>query len=475
MRICYMDHEIITSYQQFRELRNEWNSLLSRSRANTVFLTWEWLDAWWQAYRTTERPYIILLWRNQDELVGIAPFVLNTIKKDYFFSYKALYFWGLKFDDSESEYLDIIAAKGIEKEVCCQLIEVLNRNRKEWDIFFYYEVPENSLCLDVIKESIKSQKWLFNKTSHIASFIKLPKTFDEYLKGLKPRMRTKLKTLSRRLRENHAVEFEVCSKEKLSVTLLSLFELHQKRWEKVNQLGCFRDPRRREFYKLLSNYFFDNNWLRIFSLKVDGVYRTHEFCFLYNNKIFILQEGYDVEWQKQGVGNVLRTFSLQYCIENKYDEYDILGGTSYHKNSWGVSNKNCVLLAMGRRNIKVRIFFYMQTIIERIRSFYRAIVPNAIYQWRIELFNAHEAKKIRNILSCDGSFPKNAEKSKLPNDSKSGFEKLNKSKKESKMANLPMDADIRGTIKFDQASRIDGNIERERVTDYGRDRCKQDG
>jgi hypothetical protein len=43
------------------------------------------------------------------------------------------------------------------------------------------------------------------------------------------------------------------------------------------------------------------------------------------------------------------------------------------------------------------------------------------------------------------------------------------------MANLPMDADIRGTIKFDQASRIDGNIERERVTDYGRDRCKQEG
>ncbi len=65
----------------------------------------------------------------------------------------------------------------------------------------------------------------------------------------------------------------------------------------------------------------------------------------------------------------------------------------------------------------------------------------------------------------DQSIPKN-------DDSKKGFKKEVESRKEARMAegkltNLTSDADIKGTIKFGEAMRIDGKFEGELIADKG--------
>ncbi len=68
--------------------------------------------------------------------------------------------------------------------------------------------------------------------------------------------------------------------------------------------------------------------------------------------------------------------------------------------------------------------------------------------------------------------PENTEEPKLTDDSKSGFEKVNESRKELRMAegkltSLTSETDIKGTIKFSEAMRIDGKFEGELITDNG--------
>ncbi len=65
------------------------------------------------------------------------------------------------------------------------------------------------------------------------------------------------------------------------------------------------------------------------------------------------------------------------------------------------------------------------------------------------------------------TIPEETEKPKLTDDSKSGFKKVNESRKESKMTNLASDTDVNGTIKFGQTMKIDGNFEGELITDNG--------
>ncbi len=63
--------------------------------------------------------------------------------------------------------------------------------------------------------------------------------------------------------------------------------------------------------------------------------------------------------------------------------------------------------------------------------------------------------------------PENTEELKLTDDSKSGFEKVNESKKETSMANLTPDAEIKGTIKFGEAMRMDSKFEGELISENG--------
>jgi cytoskeletal protein CcmA (bactofilin family) len=72
----------------------------------------------------------------------------------------------------------------------------------------------------------------------------------------------------------------------------------------------------------------------------------------------------------------------------------------------------------------------------------------------------------------DKSIPKNAEESKLTDDTKKGFGKEVGSGKElrmveGKLTSLTSDADIKGTIKFGEALRIDGKFDGELITDNG--------
>jgi cytoskeletal protein CcmA (bactofilin family) len=67
----------------------------------------------------------------------------------------------------------------------------------------------------------------------------------------------------------------------------------------------------------------------------------------------------------------------------------------------------------------------------------------------------------------DQSIPGGTEEHKLTDDNKSGFKKVNESEKEAKMANLTQDSEIKGTIKFGQAMRVDGNFEGELTSDNG--------
>ena len=65
------------------------------------------------------------------------------------------------------------------------------------------------------------------------------------------------------------------------------------------------------------------------------------------------------------------------------------------------------------------------------------------------------------------TIPEKMEEPKLTDDSKCGFKKVNESRKESKMTNLTSDTNVKGTIKFGQTMKIDGNFEGELITDNG--------
>jgi CelD/BcsL family acetyltransferase involved in cellulose biosynthesis len=61
----------------FDKLKDEWNSLLARSRFNTIFLTWEWQTTWWRHLGRNRGELYLLEGRDEGGLVAIAPLYLQ--------------------------------------------------------------------------------------------------------------------------------------------------------------------------------------------------------------------------------------------------------------------------------------------------------------------------------------------------------------------------------------------------------------
>ncbi len=70
-----MELKIFTDESGFAALHDDWNALLARSRANTLFLTWQWQTTWWRCLG--EGDLWLLAWYDAGRLVAIAPLYLH--------------------------------------------------------------------------------------------------------------------------------------------------------------------------------------------------------------------------------------------------------------------------------------------------------------------------------------------------------------------------------------------------------------
>ena len=63
----------IQQESELQALRTAWNGLLASAVSNTVFLTWEWVTAWWSTYGKPGELRVLLAADDAGAIVGIAP------------------------------------------------------------------------------------------------------------------------------------------------------------------------------------------------------------------------------------------------------------------------------------------------------------------------------------------------------------------------------------------------------------------
>jgi len=390
MKISLVDKE-----EEFYSLRNKWDELLNKSKSKTIFLTWEWLYSWWKNFKQDRQLFILKAEQETNgELIGIAPFYLKTLSIFKFFSLKGIFFIGDGTQDSD--YLDLIVNSGIEKEVVKAFFNFLEKNKDKWDLILLNEIPETSVNLEVIKYILEKNNYLFSQKEGFCAYTILPQNWDSYLKSLNPRMRTKIRSNSRNLEKNFQTQFIIgVNQSELRELLNSLFKLHQKRWNQLYYEGTFHSPLRRQFYYDISQYFLEKDWLRLYSLKIDGEFRAHQFCFEYNGNIFLLQEGFDPDWKDWEVGNVLRAYVFKDIISKGIKEYDFLGGVSFHKTSWGAKTKKNIYIILGRPSLKNRFYIQYPILKEVWKEKLKKVIPKGLLELKRKLIEKNRKRKIK--------------------------------------------------------------------------------
>jgi glycosyltransferase involved in cell wall biosynthesis/CelD/BcsL family acetyltransferase involved in cellulose biosynthesis len=319
--------EIVRDAERFGALREEWSALLASSAADTIFLTWEWLNTWWKHLSGRLRLEILAVWRGR-ELVAVAPLALRRLG----LLPPRLEFLGT--GTVGSDYLDIVAMCGREGEALEALVPHLEqiRVRLRWDNLRGEASVASELGAALEGEGFR----VFRTRSETCPFISLAsRSWESYLASLGREHRYNFKRRLRQLREASELRFErVSNEERRREALAILFDLHERRWKERGGSDAF--PRREvvRFHEELSRLALDRGWLRLFVLWVSGEPAAALYGFRYRGTFSFYQSGFDPRFARRSVGLVMMGLAIQSAFEEGAEEFDFLHGAEAYKFLW---------------------------------------------------------------------------------------------------------------------------------------------
>lgn len=332
-----METTIHTDPNIFEQLQPEWNALLHNSTADTPFLTYEWQRTWNDCLCSCEGEVHLLTVRDGGALLGIAPlFVLSEPDKDG----KPQRLLRLIGSVDASDYLDLIAVRGREREVFSAMLDVLAQS-DTWDALDLWNVPEASMTRALLPDLIAARGWtLLDEKQVVCPIIQLPTVFDDYVQSLDKKERHELRRKIRRAEATEGVTWYAITGQDHSHDLdeaaESFITLMMK--SRSDKSDFMTDDMRRFFHQMIRATQ-AGGFLHLAFLEVDGVKAATYLSFDYNRKRLVFNSGLETEgFQSLSAGIVLAARIIDEAINLGYGEFDFLRGDEKYKYQLGAKD-----------------------------------------------------------------------------------------------------------------------------------------
>lgn len=381
----------ITTYEHWQEtecLQPHWNALLEGSASDTFFLSRPWMAAWWKAYGSGRKLLVIAGWEGE-RLVGVAPLYVERVRRmGAWWNVARL----LGDGSNDSDYLDFFCHPEQEQEFTREVVLYLDSRRDLWDVLELHGPRESSPFALAVQQQFQRLRWKFRSDEVPCLTLDLPGTWDEYLRSLKPRFRTKLRSaLSFAEQELKLSPVACTSLEQLHDWLPQFFSLHSRRWKTRGQAGVFATEGKRNFYLEISTAALDLGTLSFHRLDWGERPLAFQYGFLYGKSFLLLQEAYDPAFESLRPGLVLRGFRLREMIASGLKNYDFLAGVAPHKLEWGAAMKRSVKLVAAASPAAAAVFLEVPFAQRHIKDVVSSFVPRPLLTLRRSMLQANRA------------------------------------------------------------------------------------
>lgn len=363
---------LITSPAEFFGLAPDWNAFLQRTRSDSVFLTWEYLSAWWEVYGKDFELRIITARDASGALLGIAPLMVgrgHAFPRRHFRHLTMLGGLG----DSLAEYQDFLILPGWEAQLIPAFLNFIEDDlADDWEVMLIRDADERSPNLAPLLGSLAARgNHAVIIGSRPAPNIQLPDTWESFLAGKSKNFKKQFNNHWNRLHKSHRIQWlEAGNDLSVAAAMNIVANLNRLRW---GQRGdSFRSPEFTRFHEILAERFHERGWLFLRILRVDGEDAAARYDYVYQDKLWNFQNGWRPDLEKLSLGKLLIGYSVKYCIDQGLREYDFLGGTSEYKTSWATGARN--LLRFEIANPRKRSG-YMLHQLHLLRSVFRNPLP----------------------------------------------------------------------------------------------------
>ncbi|MBK9209541.1 MAG: GNAT family N-acetyltransferase [Anaerolineales bacterium] len=336
----------IQSLKEFEGLKQDWEHLLDQYKNETIFLTWEWLYAWWKHNQEGKRLWLLTA-RQDNNLVGIAPLMLSSQKK-HGMSFRLLQTLGTPNTDQS----DFIALDN-DPEIVIQFCNYILTQKNTWDAIELNEHKDEDATTHIITNALVNHKLITKINTNLHHHVAITESWEGYLKSLSKNMRRDMEKCIRHTKEKQSVN-------------LKCFRGPDVKWEhfetffEINKNGHFpekyKSETERAFHRELFEIMHTKNWIEVVLLYFDDVPVAYEYGFNLNGRFEDWRTGYDTNYSDQAVGKLLLILLMRDLFENGYNDFDFLRGEYEHKDRWRPSSRKFLnIVAVRPNHLQARI------------------------------------------------------------------------------------------------------------------------
>ena len=333
MPYCEGDRSLdVTPLTSFQEIQAEWEHLLSISPMNSIFLTPQWQEAWWETLGNGRGMAGFYL-RDESRVAAIASLSRSG---------DTLSFVG---SQDTFDYNDFMVSPGYEAvffDILLSCLEDQSCNALE-----LVSLLENSPTLNFLPEIARERGYQVEvEKEDVTSGIELPGTWDEYLALLSKKDRHELRRKFRRL--DSAVNwnwYSLASQEEVISNLEDFISLMRQSRADKDQ---FMTPERLRFFQRITQRMAQLGTIRLFFLEVDGQRVATSLCFDYASSRLLYNSGYDPGLGYYSVGLLLNALCLREAIEQGIGYFDFLRGPEPYKRHLGGRRRDIYQMVVKR-------------------------------------------------------------------------------------------------------------------------------
>jgi len=389
--------EVINKYQDVFKLKDVWNQLNERG-PDEVSLSFEWIVSLWESHLNKEDA-MVLLFRKEDRLVGIAPLYTEKIRTGVIPMTRI----GLM-SNLYCTHNDLIISE--DKQDCLEaMFRYFDKKRIKWDLFNFSDFINTSSSVDTIKDLSKKYGFVIKEIESDSSpYLPIKGSFEEFLAKKKRTKRRILIGGVENIQLLGKVEVKTyCGDGPLEPVIDNIFKIERKSWKEKDKSSITSSYSQMEFYRLFSEKIKAKKWIYITFLELNGEAIAYFYSIKYKNRLLNLKGSYVESYKDCVPGKVLYCNLIRDIHGSGIKEFDFLGKAEFLKMTWTNltrDHKNYVIY-----NKKLHIYLYLKA--QRIYDVLRKIRNNDIESVLKKIKNKclyylfHKIEKILYVKELD--------------------------------------------------------------------------
>jgi CelD/BcsL family acetyltransferase involved in cellulose biosynthesis len=348
----------VKTLADFQALEDAWDELVERARLPHLSASFLFAYSWWKN-RSKGNQLFILLVKEGESLVGIAPLMISEV------SWRMVKLKKVCFMFPRYLECDFIAEPDNQRACIRQIIEH-SLQTTGCDYIEFCGIPEQSSSLRFLKEVAAEKGMSFSRTFHSSGcYLSIEGTWDSFMKAKSKGFRKSSRYYENKIRSKGRLEtVRVRSTREPAAIMKKLLSVDERSWK----AGWAAQPENGGLISDLLAGSNENGWLDVFFDELDGVPITYLFLIHYKGKAYAMFTSYDLEYESDSPGLVSFGHVLRQLFEDhEAVEVDFLSSYDYVRR-WTGQLRNRYLVTLYPQGASAKALKLSRDVLHRARS-----------------------------------------------------------------------------------------------------------